>query len=74
MILRKPAAERVSFFRILLTVYLLCLGIVLSPAQGILGSVAEEFSRYPVAAADITISLVDSIVYQGTTDSLGRYV
>lgn len=74
MILRKPAAERVSFFRIILTVYLLCLGIVLSPAQGILGSVAEEFSRYPVAAAGITISLGDSIVNQGTTDSLGRYV
>ncbi len=74
MILRKPAAERVSFFRIILTAYLVCLGIVLSPAQGILGSVAEEFSRYPVASADITISLADSVVYQGTTDSLGRYV
>ncbi|HSF89377.1 MAG TPA: carboxypeptidase-like regulatory domain-containing protein, partial [Saprospiraceae bacterium] len=74
MILRKPAAERVSFFRIMLTAYLVCLGIVMSPAQGILGSVTEEFSRYPVAGADINISIGDSIVYQGTTDSLGRYV
>ncbi|MDZ4748143.1 MAG: carboxypeptidase-like regulatory domain-containing protein [Saprospiraceae bacterium] len=74
MILRKPAAERVSFFRIFLTALFLCLGIVMSQAQGILGSVEEEFSRYPLATAVITISLGDSIVYQGTTDSLGRYV
>ncbi len=73
MILRKPAEMRVSFFKVISTATLVCLCIVLTNAQGILGSVAEKFSRYPVAMAGITISLGDSIVFEGKTDSLGRY-
>ena len=73
MILRKPAAKRVSLFRIISTVTLVCLVTVLSNAQGLVGSVVEQFSRYPLPGASVTISLGDSIVSEIATDSLGRY-
>jgi len=73
MILRKPAAKRVSLFRKISTASLVCLVTVLSHAQGLFGSVVEQFSRYPVPGANVTISLGDSIVVEITTDSLGRY-
>ena len=74
MILRKPAAKRVSLFRIISTATLVCLVTVLSCAQGLLGSVVEEFSRYPVPGASVTIFLADSILFEIATDSYGRYI
>ena len=73
MILRKPAVKRVSLFRLSSTATLVCLVTFLSNAQGLFGSVVEEFSRYPVPDASVTISLGDSIVTEVVTDSIGRY-
>jgi hypothetical protein len=73
MILRKPAAKRVSFFRIITMVSLLYPCISLTHAQGIMGTVVEEFTRYPIAGATVSISLHESVVATTTSDSLGRY-
>jgi len=73
MILRNPAQRRDSFFRTLLLTVALCLSTVMFRAQGILGTVVEEFSRQVIANAEIQISIDDSLLQQGLTDSLGHY-
>ena len=74
MILRNPAAMWDSFFRVILSAVLLCLNGSLLSAQGVMGSVVEEFSRQPILQAAITISFGDSLAYKGVTDDIGRYV
>jgi hypothetical protein len=73
MILRKPAAKRVSFFRIISAATMVCMVTVLSYGQGIIGLVAEQFSHQPIALAEIIITLGDSIIYSTTSDDFGRY-
>ena len=62
-----------SFFRVILSAVLFCLTGSMLPAQGVIGSVAEEFSRQPINHASVIISLRDSIVFNGHTDRDGHY-
>ena len=73
MILRNPAVMWDSFFRVIFSAFLFCLTGSMLPAQGVLGSVVEEFSRQPISHASVIISLHDSIVFNGHTDRDGHY-
>jgi hypothetical protein len=42
-------------------------------AQGVEGTVAETFSRQPIAEATVVISFGDSIAYEGLTNESGHY-
>ena len=74
MILRNPAAMWDSFFSIILSAVLFCLTGSMLPAQGVTGSVVEQFSRQPIIHADVKIFFGDSIAFERQTDTMGRYV
>jgi hypothetical protein len=73
MILRNPAVMWDSFFRIMLSAVLFCFIRSMLPAQGVMGNVVEEFSRQPIAHAEVSISFGDSVAYKGKTDEKGLY-
>ncbi len=73
MILRNPAAMWDSFFRVILSAVLFCLTGSLLSAQGVMGSVVEEFSRQPISQGEVQISIGDSVVYEGQTNENGQY-
>lgn len=73
MILRNPAAMWDSFFRVILSAVLFCLTGSMLPAQGVIGSVVEEFSRQPIYHASVIISLNDSTIFNGQTNKNGFY-
>lgn len=74
MILRNPAVMWDSFFRVILSAVLICLTGSMLPAQGVMGSVVEEFSRQPIRHAEVQISFGDSIAYEGHTNDNGQYI
>jgi len=73
MILKNPAAMWDSFFKVILSAFLFCFSASLLQAQGVMGNVVEEFSRQPIAQAEVKISFGDSVAYQGLTDEYGHY-
>lgn len=73
MILGSPSLRRDSFFRVFLLAILLYHTSPVLIAQGVEGTVAEAFSRQPIAGVTLVISFGDSIAYEGMTDESGRY-
>lgn len=75
MILRNPALRRDSFltgfYRWLSVLIFIPTGFL--HAQGIIGHVAESFSRQSIPGATIKMWVLDSLVAQTTADSSGYY-
>jgi hypothetical protein len=76
MILRNPAIRRDSFFAGLLR-SLLVLVLIYSNsvyAQGIIGHVAETFSRQSISNAAVGLYALDSLIARANSDSSGQYI